>query len=108
MVQGVPPRRVLPLRLSGFPPRSLAARHGRTLLGGGSPSPSPPLSAACVRCTQPFGGALSSVSPSSGSLSLRVLLGFSFPPLLPLCFIASCGPMAIFGQRRLRSDWSIL
>ena len=44
------------LGLSRVPPLYLSARPGRALLGGGSPSPSPPSSAARVRHAQPFRG----------------------------------------------------
>ena len=46
----------------GVPPRSLAACRGHMLLGGGSPPSFPSLTAARVKCAQPFGGLLPLVS----------------------------------------------
>ena len=71
---------VLPMGLLGVPPRSLYARHGRALLGGGSPSPFPPRRPLALGARNRSGGRLSSVSLSAGSLSLRALLGVSSPP----------------------------
>ena len=79
-VPGVPLAGVLSLALSAVPPRSLAARHGRALLGGVSPSPFPPSSAACVRRARLFGGPLSFVALLAVSCSSRALLGVSPPP----------------------------
>ena len=71
--------------LSGVPPHSLAARHGRALLGEGSPSPFPPSSATRVRRALQFGRGLYSVSSSAVSLSLRSLLGVLSPPSFSRC-----------------------
>ena len=83
-----PPVHVAPLGGGGSlavplgvpPPRSFNARPGRALLGGGAPSPLPPPSTACVRCSRPFRGALSSVASSVVSSSSCVLHGVSSPP----------------------------
>ena len=91
------------LVLSGSPPLSLAARHGRALLGGGYPSPFPPSSAARIRRAQLFGGGpLLRLSVRPFPLLALSTGGFA-PPLLPLWPTLSCGPMAILGRRRPRS-----
>ena len=56
---------------SGDPPCAPAARRWRALLGGGSPSPFFPSSAARVRRGRPFGGPLVAVCPLLGSRALR-------------------------------------
>ena len=101
-----PSRGFLPLGLSGVPPLSIAARHGRALMGGGYPSPFSPSLAACVRRARPFwGGTLLRLPIFWVPLIAYALEGF-VSPLLPLCVPASCGPMAVFGQSRPRTDWA--
>ena len=98
----VPPLRGgLTLVQPGVPSRSLAVRHGRALLGGGSPSPFPPSSAARVRRARPFGGG-PLLRLSIGLFPLQALSpGVFVPPLLPLepCTVL-CGSMAILRWRR--------
>ena len=106
MFQGVPLAGASPSGLLAPLPRSLAARHGRALMGGGSPSPFPPSSAARVRRAGPFGGSpILHLPICRVPLLVRAPGGFVLP-LLPLCVTASYGPMAVFGRRRPRSDWA--
>ena len=101
-----PLRGVLLLGLSGVPPCSLAAHHGRALLGEGSPSPFLFSSAARVMHTPPFGGSpLLCLSVRWSPLLTRAPGGFVLP-LLQLYFPASCVPMAIVVRRRPRGYWS--
>ena len=81
-----PSRGVLPLGLSGVSPCSLAACHGRALLGVGSPSPFPPSSAARIRRARPFGGGPSPPSPRLPGPSPHMRSwGFRPPPTPSVC-----------------------
>ena len=102
-----PSRGDLALLCSGVPPRSLAARHGRALLGGSSPSPSPPSAAARVRPVRLFGGGpLLRLSLVRFPLQAHPL-GFSVPPLLILVSRAVlCGPMAVLPCCRPRTGFA--
>ena len=73
-------------RVCRLPPRSLAARHGHTLLGRGPPPLSPPLAATCVKRARRFKGSPSLVSSSLLATRWeRALLGFvPFLQLLPV------------------------
>ena len=81
--------------ISGGTPRSLAARRGRALLGGGSPSSFPPLASARINCAQPFRGSPFPVVDSSHAARWeRALPGFV--PLLRLSpGLVACPPCGL-------------
>ena len=86
----------------GVHPRYLAARHGRALLGGGSPPSSPPLAAAHVKRARPFWGSPYLVPGSSHDAPWeRALPGFV--PFLRLPPILSS--LLPYGIMAVRTPW---